>query len=515
MSKAIKILKKIHRWPGFIIALFLLYFAVTGIFMNHRELIAPLDINRTILPQNYEYKNWNLAAIKGNVVLGRDSILLFGNIGVWLTDSSFSKYLSFNQGFPSGIDNKKIFDLHVDTSGHIYAASLFGLFAYDRAHSCWTKILLDQASERFVAIETVHDSLYVLSRSHLYIGKSNGVNTILVKHQLPTPSDYQKKVSLFATIWQTHSGEILGLPGKIFVDILGVITIFLSFTGILYFIFPQWVARRVKKGRSSARAVSVNRWSLRWHNLIGSSTFVFLIILFFTGMFLRPPLLISIARFQVSPLTFSHLDQPNPWFDKLRDMVFDPEQDRLLLSTSEGIYYLDFKNKLAIEYFRNQPPVSVMGINTFQYFGEGTFLVGSFSGLFLWNPLYPEVFNYVTRQTYVPMFSGRPVGDYKITGIINTPHREIYLVDYDRGVLPVSARIPFPQMPEFVCTESDISLWNLCLEIHTGRFFQNLLSDYYILIVPIAGLISILVVISGYLLWRKKYKNKQNKTLLH
>ncbi len=48
--------------------------------------------------------------------------------------------------------------------------------------------------------------------------------------------------------------------------------------------------------------------------------------------------------------------------------------------------------------------------------------------------------------------------------------------------------------------QSSMSLWNLSLEIHTGRFFQFLLGDFYILIVPLVGLAAIMVIISGYLL---------------
>lgn len=59
-----------------------------------------------------------------------------------------------------------------------------------------------------------------------------------------------------------------------------------------------------------------------------------------------------------------------------------------------------------------------------------------------------------------------------------------------------------------------MSLWNLSLEIHTGRFFQVFLGDFYILIVPLAGLAAMTVVISGYLLWRKRYKKIENKRSL-
>lgn len=254
----------------------------------------------------------------------------------------------------------------------------------------------------------------------------------------------------------------------------------------------------------------MNRWSLKWHNKTGQLTFILLIILFFTGMFLRPPLLIAIARAEVSPLKYSHLDQPNPWYDKLRDILYDPDRGILLLSTSEGMYFAGLSDLKPL-FFRNQPPVSVMGINTFQPYSNGAFLIGSFSGLFLWHPDYPEIYNLSTGKLYHEPSSGRPVGDYKVTGYLTSADGKLFMVDYDKGILPINHETLFPAMPSNMLNESKMSLWNVCLEIHTGRFFQNILGDFYILIVPLASLLSIMVVLSGYLLWRKKYKKRPHE----
>jgi hypothetical protein len=42
-------------------------------------------------------------------------------------------------------------------------------------------------------------------------------------------------------------------------------------------------------------------------------------------MFLRPPLLITIANARVGKIPWSVLDTPNPWEDKLRAVIFDEE----------------------------------------------------------------------------------------------------------------------------------------------------------------------------------------------
>ena len=296
MGKGWTLYKKLHKWPGLIISFILLYYAITGIFMNHRELFSGIDISRKILPENYEYLNWNNAALKGNVIISKDSILVYGNIGIWVTDPAFSRFTSFNNGFPKGSDNRKIFDVHKDKNGELYAATLFGLYAYDKTELKWKRFELQGPKERFVGIESIGDTVYAINRSYLFKGYVAGINTRFTRIELPAPEGYINKISLFSTIWQIHSGEIFGLPGKLYVDLLGIVTIFLLVTGIIYFFFPGWVKRRNKNDKPVEKIAGINRWSLQWHNKVGAWTFVLLIILFFTGMFLRPPLLIAIAK---------------------------------------------------------------------------------------------------------------------------------------------------------------------------------------------------------------------------
>lgn len=510
VNKLASFYKKLHKWPGLIISFLLLYYSITGIFMNHREFFSGIDVNRTILPENFHYQNWNNGAIKGNLIINKDSILVYGNIGVWLTDSTFKDYKSFNVGFPKGMDNRKVFDVHHSVDGNLYAATHFGLFAYNAEKAEWTKFKIDVDIKRFVAIESVGDTIYALNRSYLFKGLSNGNKTKFHRIELKKPFNYQNEVSLFETIWQIHSGEILGLPGKLFVDFLGVVTLFLSLSGIVYFFFPGWIKKRKQKSKETTRIIKINRWSLKWHNHIGAWTFVSLIILFFTGMFLRPPLLIAIANSKVAPVKHTHLHQPNPWYDKLRDLLYDNTKNIFLLSTSKGMYYMSLDELQPLP-FEIQPPVSVMGINTFETYSDGAYIIGSFSGLFLWHPAHPEIYNYAQGKLHVGNTTGRPIGDFKVTGMITDLEGKQYMIDYDKGAIPLYHDKLFPEMPKNVLVESKMSLWNLSLEIHTGRFFQGLIGSFYILIVPLSGLVGIMVVLSGYLLWRKRYKKKNKQ----
>ena len=99
-EESFKTLRKLHKWPGIIIAFIAILFALSGIVMNHRQVFSGIDINRNLLPPGYQYENWNLAAVRGGVNLNDGTDLIYGNVGVWKKNGdSFEDY---NTGFPEG-----------------------------------------------------------------------------------------------------------------------------------------------------------------------------------------------------------------------------------------------------------------------------------------------------------------------------------------------------------------------------------------------------------------------------
>lgn len=498
-------LKKYHKWPAIIIAFILIYYSLSGILMNHREWISGFDIKRTWLPPNYSYNNWNQSSLKGNLYLSADSVFYYGNIGIWLTDSSATHFADFNKGFPEGIDNRKVSDLLYSPKGNLFAATFFGLYCYDVIHQSWYKINIDK-NERFVAVINKDDTIIAMNRSNVFVGFDEGVQTTFRKLELKAPENYKNNVTLFETVWQIHSGEIFGLPGKLFVDILGLLIIILSVTGLIYFFFPKIIKRRKRQEKSVVALVNTNKVSLKWHNKIGTWFIVFLVILCLTGMFLRPPLLLTIARGNIPAIKFTHLDQPNPWYDDLRDIIYNKEDDSFILAAYNGMYKLKTLTTAPVLCY-SQPPVSVMGINMLEEYDEYYYLIGSFSGLFLWNPDQQIVYDIITGQPHHEV-SGRPFGSYAISGSLNNGGNEMYFIDYNNGVFSLSTIESFPAMPDEIIKNSPMSLWNFVLEVHTGRIFQFILGDFYILIVPITGIASVVVLLSGYFLYRKRKKSK-------
>lgn len=501
--KIIKTLKKLHKWPGLIIGFIAILFATSGIVMNHRSFFSGVDISRNLLPRNYSWENWNMAAIRGSIPLG-DNNLIFGNIGIWKCDSDFQQFSDFNHGFPAGIDHRKIYAVQ-KLNDNLFAGTHLGLYERNLPEGTWEKIDLQLKNERIADLSLKNDTLLVLTRDYLL--KSADGNSFNIV-QLPEPLEYERRTGLFDTFWQLHSGELFGLAGKLLVDLLGVITIVLSLTGILHFFFPKIIRKRKSKEKQTQSIVSIKKQNLHWHNVLGYIFALFLIINTFAGIHLRPPLLIAIANKQVGIIPGTNLDQENPWFDKLRRVMWDEGSQRYLFSTSEGFYYANENLDKKLVPAQSQAPVSIMGCNVLEKIDDQHLLVGSFSGMFVWNQQNGMVSDFFSRQVYhAPSGMARPIAANMAAGMVKGKHTA-YWFDYNRGAIPLYGQA-FPEMPDEIRKASPMSLWNVSQEIHTGRIFENILGPFYILIVPLSGICLLIVLISGFFIWWMAFREKK------
>ena len=517
-NRWIKISRKLHKWPAIIIAV---TFAFSGIVMNHRDTFSSVDISRKLMPPAYTYKNWNLAAIRGSVSLNNNEELIYGNIGIWKTDNEFQHFTDFNQGLPKGIDNRKIYSV-ISFKNDLFAGTHFGLFIRKFKGEKWQRADLPIREQRIADLNLKGDTLLVLTRNFL-LKSTDGKKFETI--QLPAPMDYQHKTGLFDTLWQLHSGELLGLAGKLLVDLLGLVTILLSATGLLHFFLPKIIKRKkIKKQivlasqspttkrvneKTIKSLVRTKKKNLHWHNVAGYIFAIFLIINTFSGMHLRPPLLIPIANKQVRIIPGTHLDSPNPWFDKLRRIQWDEKSQRYIFSTSEGFYFAEESLKQPLQPAFFQPPVSVMGCNVLKQLDQGNYLVGSFNGMFVWNIAIGSVINFFNQQPYVkPEGMVKPISDHMVAGLVEGKNNTFWF-DYNTGAMGISSFgniHTFPKMPDKIRNASPMSLWNVALEFHTGRIFEYSIGPFYILYVPLAGICILLVLLSGVYLWWKLYR---------
>lgn len=488
--------KKYHRWGGIILVFFLVMFSLSGIIMNHRETFSSLSIQRNLLPEEYQHQHWNLGSFRATEKISNDSILIYGTMGMWLTDSTFTSVKDFCQGFPKGIDHRKIFKVHQTGTGDLFAGTQFGLYQFKNRE--WTKLNLSSGNSPVVDIISKGDSLLVMTRSWLYLSTDN---IHFRRINLPAPEGYDHKVGLFKTLWVIHSGEIYGNIGKLLVDLGGLIFIVLSVGGLWMYI----IRTSLKKKKSKADRKNLKKtfkFNFKWHKKTGVITLVFLLITTITGIFLRPPLLIAIASARVGKIPFTELDNPNPWHDMLRRIHYLPEGKKFVIITQDHFYEAD-ERMSDIRLFDTQPPFSVMGVNVLIPTDSNKLQIGSFMGLYEWNYRTGEVNDLLTGKRWQrPVKKASPVGDWKIMGYTDDSGTGRIYFDYDKGSKMPINQDHFPDMPEKV-KSSPLSLWNFSQEIHTGRIYRFMLGDFYILIVPLTGIFVILCLLTGFYMWYK------------
>lgn len=504
MKKFFRIIRWLHKWPSLLLSMFFIIWALSGIVLNHRNTFSRFEVNRSWLPQEYHFQNWNNAAIKGILDIDPKKRLIYGDIGIWLHDNETGIFKSIHEGFNKGIDNRKIHCMLHAGNGHIYAGARTGLYRTSGIDKKWERIQLS-VNEPVVAITETKNGILCMTRSHVFRIGDNANTEMLDLHP---PDNYVKEVSLFKTIWVIHSGELYGLAGKLLVDLIGLAFIFLSVTGLIYFFFPKWIKRRKRNLKTNLQLSRVFRFSMKWHNKTGVWMVLFMLITACTGMFLRPPLLIPIAGIMVKPIPFTVLDQVNPWHDRLRGMAWNENAGELAIGTVEGIYLVDDELSGIPRKPKIQPPISVMGINEFRHLSQGVYLIGSFSGLFVWAPEKGIVADYFSKLPISQDNSlGRPVSETMVTALYEDSNNGTFYFDYNAGAVSVGHANNFTEMPGMI-KNSPMSLWNLALEVHTARIFKVIFGPFYILFIPLFALFSVIILLTGTLLWIKKLINQ-------
>ena len=541
--------KKYHRWLGLVLSVFMLVFCVSGIILNHREVFSGCEVSRKWLPASYYIKNFNNGVVKGTVVKKSaahslssencDSVLVYGCAG-FLTDSRLSTWQDFNAGLPESIDERNVRHVVKAKDGSLWCAALRDVYRYDENSHRWKKVELPGNEERIMDVALAKDSMTVvaLTRSRVFtivpfvqygeivkIGKSSSETYRVESKIIPAPKKYEPKTTLFKLVWHLHSGEFFGLPGKLVVDAIALVLIVLSITGILLFILPYGI-RRAKKLAAKARMKRLGKqfaWNMKWHNKIGYVTIVLTLWIAITGMCLRPPLMV--------PLVLSKLPQAvgedgNVWQDKLRAIRWDAVQGDWLVSTSEGFLRVDEDFSQAPKMLPDDecPKLSPMGVTVWESDGKGGWIVGSFRGIYRWNPV-----NHSLNQI-LDYFTGKPSEETSMIPISDNlvcGYSEDFLggkplvFDFAKGVEdakgqavalcndePKTSRNE-ESMSDLICETAPMSLWNVALELHVGRCYSPFLGPLSDLFVFLSGLLITLVFLSGYIISHRRRKKAQ------
>lgn len=485
-------MKKLHKITGIILALVMIWMGISGIILNHRKYFSTSDINRNYLPDSYQYNNWNYGFFKGSLKLSSDSVFLYGSEGVWLTNEENTFLQECNTGLHRGADNYKVSRMVLTPDSTVYCATLFHLYQYTPEQQQWTAVSLPGNIDRIADMEIKGDTLVVLTRSELLI--KEGASADFKRMELQASPDRTGKRSLFRIIWKLHSGELFGTFGQIVVDVFAVLLAFLSITGLIIWLLPKSIRHRKKKQKNTKGQVKTFRFSWKWHNKLGYWFTIPLLVLVITGTFLRPPLLIAIAKAEVTPPPLTTMSTDNTWQDQLRVIRYDNLLNEWLLYTSDGFFTLPELHDTPRK-FPAQPPVSVMGVNVLQQLDEECWIVGSFSGLTIWNRATGLCIDGFTGQPIRPI-TGMPFGQRKISGFTSDLHERTVVFDYDNGAYVFEPGKFFMAMPSEYASKP-MSLWNLALEMHTGRVL-TFLGMGNVLFVFVVGITAFLMIFSGW-----------------
>ena len=513
----------VHKWGGLFFTLFLIIFALSGIVLNHRVALSEVDVPRSVLPPEYRMEHWNLGAVKGTLRVSSDSILLYGENGLWLTDSSRACFSRFERGMRSGADNRLVANVVRTHSGQLFAVTTFDAYQWNHSTQSWQRLTERFApSDRMTDAAVKGDTLVLQSRSELFLATAPYAHFERIHLKAPTNAPLGRFT--FRTLWMLHSGELFGAWAQYFVDFLGVILIVLCLTGVVLAFFPKLLKRQRKRqpeGKSVLRRVF--KFSLQLHNKLGVYLLAFLLLLTVTGMFLRPPLLVAIARLRHQPLALTHEHNPNPWWDNLRMIRYDRHHNRWLLQTPFGFFTTSNLHSAPTK-LEHEPPVGFMGTNVLQQEDADHWIAGSFSGLYRWNARTGESWNLYTGQRYVaPKHQGIPDFTYSVSGYSKDLSARPVVFDYNRGAeyalggakkvatdddrqeFVCYERADFSVMPEQV-QDGRLSLWRVALEMHTGRIYTFLPNIVIQLFIFLSGTFLLTVLISGFIVWRRFHR---------
>ena len=467
--------------------------------LNHPKLLRNLSVPQWLVPKHYHPDNWNRRTLKGIVYTGegRDTLIAYGNQGVYRSTDRGMSFSPFMTGdFPTAAWKKRTNHLFFDSERRLLlSATNGGLLKYDFNSSAWRKVPLPDASVPILKIVRTENRLVLAAKSGFYAAPL-GSNPHFEK-RVPERATEEEHVSMIRVFLELHDGSIWGLPGKLLWDAMGIVMLFLCVSAFYIWYYPKKWKWRYKRSKRPARPTDKKnrRFFFRYHNTLGWYTSFVLVVIVFTGTFLRPPLMMVIAGAELPKSYYPAIHDSNPWKGKIRNAFYDSVRQRIVLDCTDGIW----TGALAGEPFHKETlPVRIfaMGATVFEEEKPGVWLVGSFGGLERFEPETNEIGSVMQSKT--PSRPGRP-GSTLVGGYIVSPDGDEYIVGHYKGISDTkeNRKTDLFVMPEHIRRHYRMPLWNFLFELHNGRLFKGVVGSFYMLIIPLGGIFGLLILLSG------------------
>ncbi|MCP4118630.1 MAG: PepSY domain-containing protein [Desulfobacteraceae bacterium] len=481
---------------GLICLIWFIPMGISGVLINHPDLIRGLSVPSILVPPNFHYVNWNRMAMRAAVYSQDDPDTLFvcGRKGVWQSKDGGRTFSAMEDGYPASAfeqDTNCLLLMETFKAKRLYAGNRGGLFLWDFESGKWERITHKGLNGTEVKdLMVLNGQPLVFTDGECYGLRGPNLQPVRLPMTFAIPP--QKRASMTRFMLRIHDGTIAGMPGRLFVDAMGLVMIFLSFSALGLWYLP-WRRKNIAKRNSDARLF---RCLHRYHLKLGIYSVLFLLVITATGMIIRTPFRQFISNRTV-PAAWLHPGQASTDHGPgIRRAVYLVNNDTLLLSTRTGFFTgpPDFSRPFALTPM--EVPVSGMGVNIMEPLSNNRLLIGSFNGLYIWNGKTGSVEDWAA----VP---GKPARSRAVGAAVKNGQLQFW-ADYNRGTVSAGSLGFSPEMPSILEKETRMSLWRYLRGVHTGHIFREWTGRYTWLIIPMGGLLVLISIFTGGCDWLRR-----------
>jgi uncharacterized iron-regulated membrane protein len=497
-------MKQLHKLLALAAFIYFFWMGLSGIALNHPQQLREFSLPNRIMPDNYQYHDWNRMSWRDAAFSRRNDKLLYvaGKEGVWKSFDQGHTFTSLSDNFPTSAYDKDTFSILPADHDHretLFAGTRSGLFYLQQEK--WHRVthpLLKK--EPVIELIQVDQQILAFTRSAAFKADITEIPPLFTPLPLPRKVDQTPRIPLFRWLRKVHDGSIFGFKGRLLVDLIGFLLLFLVLSGgVTWYVITG--KRRHRKPIFAGKIFALN---YRWHLKLGIIGALFIAVTALSGAFSHPPLLLTIIRLSTPSSLLPQKHSVNPWDEQIQKAAYLKSRKRLIIATKQGLFSGPIDGSRNFIKLPDTMPIHGMGVQVFESLDDNRLLVGSFSGLFLWDTAQQIVLQLKAKPRGNAPDWGRPI---MVSGAAVYNGEPLLAIDYESGIKPLRRREQLiPTMPNAIKEQSRISLWHALFELHNGRIFEQYIGPFYWLITPVGGILLCIILASGCLLWlRRRY----------
>ncbi len=496
------ILQWLHKYFGLLALIYCVWMALSGILLNHPQLLKKYSLPNQIMPTNYQYHNWNRMSWRDAVFSTHHDNILYvgGKEGVWQSLDQGKSFKPLAPGFPTAAYDQDTYSLLLAAGQDqetLYAGTKSGLFYWQE--ESWHRIDHPVLKAKAVVdLLQIGNRILAFTDSNAYQAVIHNGPPVFTPLALSRDQSQDPVVPLFRWLLKIHDGSIFGLWGRIFVDFIGLMLFLLCFSGALIW----YVLWRKRHRRPTFLAGKIFAYNFRWHLKLGIISALFIAIIALSGALVRPPLLIAIIRLTVPAKLMPGTNANNPWSGQIQRAAYLKAKKKLIIASKQGLFSGPVDGTASFTKIPEALPIHGMGAMVFEAVDDHNLLIGSFSGLYIWDTNNRIIMQLKSKASWGKPDWGRPT---MVTGAAVYQGQPLLVADYEDGLKPLRRHLQLhPAMPAEIRSQSRISLWNALFELHNGRIFEQFIGPLYWLIVPLGGISLLIIIFSGTLIWIRR-----------